>query len=592
MNDSKLELTDSERHDVSNMEYHLTGIHFQRLLDLAAEVCLTKPLPDTEPTEYTLNNKLANGIGTLALRAALEMHLGYESSASSEREATEEDPDLLMITFDSILRDPGRFYDVADPEIIKKAEQFGKAIIEESFTVLGADAMEHVELMKSGDSSVQAEQIKWLMSRIIDIQKDNPGQDKTDKSITYNPIRLSPKFVGTYPNMELTPTCLGASIIMSSFFEKAAVPYMHAGVQIERTRHKLLGAYMALSTVSSMLDQVDSATHSPLLAQLTSEHSERAFNESVKDEGYHAGVYAKLANDEWVQVDPYISEEYETLLPSLSEEIEKIYQTLKEFEGMAPNLELSYQTNLLSFSFGMNEAATEVMKGDGSTDGMREAVDAFMNGEEAVAQRIYEVHVLPRFKKILEEGPENAPMAYHAIEHLYSSVRNAKDSGSHTDVIQEQFYRMFEKYVLWGNSLEETRKRAAVDREFYMNRMKDIVNLPALLCAGLVLEDIKENYLGMDIHEAVEFGLPHARVGFSVLSDFATYCDDTLPPTFWAAHWPSLIPMTETMYREDNDDDQKECLRNLVNWVDQRKLTYTKADTIIYKFLQDSDTEA
>src|SRR5258708_6100145 len=88
--------------------------------------------------------------------------------------------------------------------------------------------------------------IEWLHQRIVDIHNiDLPvenvdGQEDDDDEqaapsqtpVFYHPMRLSPKMLGKYPDMPMQPTCLSASILAASFFEKASTPYMHAGVQM------------------------------------------------------------------------------------------------------------------------------------------------------------------------------------------------------------------------------------------------------------------------------------------------------------------------------------------------------------------------
>src|SRR5690606_21858595 len=46
----------------------------------------------------------------------------------------------------------------------------------------------------------------------------------------YPPHRISPKFIGSYPTPNVQPSCLSASIIAASFFERAGKPVLHGGV--------------------------------------------------------------------------------------------------------------------------------------------------------------------------------------------------------------------------------------------------------------------------------------------------------------------------------------------------------------------------
>lgn len=592
MGNPELRLSEDEQLYVDDMEYFLTEVHFQRLLDLATEVCLKEPLPVLEKKPgNSLNDKLMQSMGTLGLRVALEITLEQERFYPSALTADEENPTLIPTTLDVVMREPGMFHDYANPKVIAKAEQFGKALINEAFTVLGSDATEHAELLKHGDTEQQIVQIKWLIDRIMALEKEKRGQDKTDTSIVYNPIRLSPKYIGEYPNHELTPTCLSASILVSSFFEKAKVPYMHAGAQEERWRRRLSSATNTLESVSVLLGDSTSAP-SPLVAELAAVRAKIARVESEKDEGYHAGVFAKLADGSWMQVDPYVGLDSIELADATSTELSEHYATLKEFETTAPNLQLSYRLGMLAFSDGISEALSEMMTNGNIKDVFPEAMDILLTDTESVHQSIYERYILPQVEDILRKGNEGRIVAgHHSFGHVLASVMNTQESGKHTNVLQEMTYDMFDKYVLWGQAVEEVQARCDRDHRYRRKRMEDLINLPTVICAGLALSDINENYFNIDLHESVELGLPHARVGFAVLSDFAVYCDDILPPSFWAANWPSLIPITELMHRESNDTEQLRHLRNLADWAMQRSLTYGKSSSIISKFLEESDAQ-
>ena len=119
----------------------------------------------------------------------------------------------------------------------------------------------------------------------------------------------------------------------------------------------------------------------------------------------------------------------------------------------------------------------------------------------------------------------------------------------------------------------------------FKNRMVDLLYLPEIMAAAITSLNLEERHIGPALPEKLELGLPHTRVGFSVLSDFASHTDDPLPPTFWFAHWPSLVPITETMERGGKTEFQRGIMRFTAEWSTQKDLTYVKAYSIIKKFL-------
>ncbi len=585
MKEKSTDLRTDQDFVLDELESYMVNEDFRHLFELAWEACLDRPLPSQETTteEPSLNQRLVLQNGALALRAALELQMGTEKFHPNRLEATEDDPDLVPLSFDTILRRPYLFCDRTRPRIVKQAERFGKALIDESFAVLGEDAAEQIKSMQSSDPEEQLMAIYWLEDRILDLARKKCGEmESDDDEYHYHPMRLSPKLTGMYPNHKLTPTCLMTSILVSSFFEKAGVPYLHAGVAVSRYEQQLKDTANGIDGLVKWY-RTPNGGLSPLLADNLEGKSNEVDKRLAEDTGYHAAVYVRLNDDNWTQVDPFFSATGP--VPTFAgKKFDQAYDTLKEFETSAPNLELSCNTNILNFQTGLQHVVAECLK-DGSIkpEIVKTAIDLILSADESVPQQIYTQVILPQFLRIAHQE-EDSVQRYTASQVLAGKSID-RETDTSESLLQSTFYKLFDKYVLWGKPLDEVRQRAQKDEAYLGRRVLDLVYLPAAICMSIALEDTVQNSWRQWMHEGVEVGLPHARIGFSVLSDFASYCDDSLPPSFWSAHWPSLIPITETMRRSENTISQKAVLANLALWLNEKGLTYSKSDAIIEKFL-------
>jgi hypothetical protein len=299
----------------------------------------------------------------------------------------------------------------------------------------------------------------------------------------------------------------------------------------------------------------------------------------ASDVGYHAAVYAKLSNGTWVQADPFLKA-VDYMPDFITNKLDGTYASLKELEDAAPNLELSLQMHILPHTHGLNAMLDKLT--DGETPNLKEVlVNFFMNDYE---DGVYHSYIKPIFERIAAKTDHGWRAESRAANVLLDGVDNI-ETGEHTDFLQETYKDVFKRFVLWDRPIEEVRDRMQRDSNYLNNRLADLANLPFVIVASMAIDDVSDNVTLHKYHEVAEVGLPHARIGFAVLNDFAAYCDDSLPPGFWAAHWPSLVPVTEMINRKDDDSGHNARLWNLAQWVKKRSLTYSKANYIINKFL-------
>lgn len=563
--------------DETDMEPMLNEVRFEQLLDVARDICFSGEFSgyDSKYISTDENAKIVQTGGVLALRAALELSSGREKW-NGFSDLDEYDADKL-VTLDAPLRSPNIFHDKTNADVVVKIEAFGKQLIDESYAVLGPEADEHVRVFQTGDLKEQVKSIVWLNARIQELTK---GADVSysEEVEQYYPFRLSPKLLQNFPD-EVRPTCLGVSILAASFFEKTKADYMHAGVAVS-------GQEMQMEGMVELFDYLESR----------SEHLPTDFYESVQqkrldiidrlylDRGFHAALYVKCADYRWLQVDPnYHATRFVNVV--VADKLNETYSTLKEFEQIAPNLELGQPMPLFAcFQTGSKYLIEHYYK-NLPEDLLDNALRTILSATDSVPQKIYDEFIEATFERFSRDDTLHEAIRYIA-EDLASCTVFSEYTKQDEKYLQEIFYKVFEKYFVRDRSFDEIRRMCQQD-DAYMNRtINDLMCLPIITCVALGLDDVTMNVLDAKEHRDLELGLPYSRIGASVLSDFSVYYDDSLPPSFWPAHWSSLIPMTESMHRRGNREAQASALRNQVAWNSLRNLTYTKSCVINEEYLQ------
>jgi hypothetical protein len=142
---------------------------------------------------------------------------------------------------------------------------------------------------------------------------------------------------------------------------------------------------------------------------------------------------------------------------------------------------------------------------------------------------------------------------------------------------------MFDKYVLWDEDPEKFFELCAADEKYLNDRVRDTHGLVYLLLAEYARHHIRSNKIDPNIHAAVEAGLAEQRIGLAVLSDFAQYYDDSLPPSFWISNWPSDVAVLENLHRIADSENTTQLLTNTVLHRGLNNLTTYHNEDIILK---------
>lgn len=361
---------------------------------------------------------------------------------------------------------------------------------------------------------------------------------------------------------------------------------MHAGMQQSSLQKRLNDSVKFFATSMDIFNQKNSDIASPYLADKTLEFAHVAVSSMIHNRGYHAGTTVQLADGRWYVFDPYYDVMHPIPSESSNKRMDDTYKTLLEFHDDAPGLELSYDSRLLTAEKGLHKAVSDgtLLYKDPATTQKIAAMMAI--DPEMAMDRIYSEIIDPHFRSAIESDDPDIAIIFKSI---YESI-DSYPSDDSKDYVRQAFEDIYQNYVLWQDKPGNVAKRMLEDKRYFADRMLDVVYLPIFMATLLASRNLEHGYVGIDLPGALELGLPHNRIGHAVLSDFAAYTDDPLPPSFWFAQWSSLVPITETIDRSESKTQQK-MGEFMARWAEQRDLTYVNAYSIIKKHISDREKE-
>lgn len=556
--------------DIAKIESLTDGVKFDRLLGTVEKICFghNPDYPELEHT-YSVEPEVVSQIGVFGLRTALDHSnnvLWDYSDQDNQEFKSEYDRNILP---DSMLRLPFEFHDSTDIDIVHRSEQFGRLLLEKSFASLGPDAPQKAREMNNATTEQeQMEIIMWLNTRLVHISYDRHGIDHDDEDFDsndglYHPARLSPLAIGKYPNINISPTCLGVSVLAASFFEKSGLNHMHAGVMEARLEGED-------ATISAILGDRLNGDYIPTHMQdYISKISDSVYKRSVQDFGFHAANVVQLTNGKWLQFDANFGS-----IDFLDKDmVDKNYHDLTSFKDIAPGLEVTF-SSLRTVAGGIEKEIYDIKDIAYDYD---QLCDALLSSDESIEESIRSV-VMPPIQKELYKNDGDYEFLNESLEHA--------------------FHKCLQRLVLWDNPIDEVRKKALDDRHYLQRVIEDMQDMwkPTLLMMLVTMRDIQSDTLASLRHSQLELGMPAQRIGLAVLNDFDTYLDSGLSPGFWSNNWPSHIPRIEAISRHTNNVEDSEQIyqatRNNAAWFASSLLRYSKSDGIINSFLQEKGTNS
>lgn len=573
-------------------------LKFEELLAYATEVCL-RNAPDytsLENTPQTVDERIVSNLGLRGVRAAIEVAEGYvfldnEDDVSPDEEPLPDAPEgKYYINLDSPVHHPRHWSTALDHEIITKTQKFGEALLTEAFTVLGTDVYQKIATLQSAETAdEQMDVIEWMDARLTTLAHSGiAADDEITEEHFYHPVRLSPKMTGIYPDNALTPTCLAVSIIASSFFEQAGMSTLHVGVN-ESGNEKTIGTGIFLTgrALSIHKEKYGVELGAPsqtaalrVLAKLIETHK--------REDAQHAAVLVQLADNRWVQFDPNYQATRVIRDTPTNDHISKSYRLLHELKETAPGLELS---SILPGDATASEILDTIFEHQlpEVIALIRERAAALLasGNDESLPQTIYNECFYPFFRY----SHEDAYLTAFQDAALAANIRVVSVDMVEPE-LQNKFYDMFERYVLWGDSIETFQQKITTDPQYARNRVEDIVALP-LMTAVAIAKSEAEDPTPWYTHHKLDIGLPATRIGFAALSDFAVYDSDSdLPDSFWMSHWPGNTAVIEHLSQESFSETDKNIVFDNVAYYDTHPFTSTKNHEIIKSFLDNNREES
>lgn len=518
---------------------------FEDLLGLAADTCLRNPgAMERYRSELAADRQAATNPDAQLLRT-----LGLQGVSAAFNLATCFnlprgaicDPETAAHSLDEVVRHPRQFSANIDPAVQDAIEALGHAMVDEAFLCLGEDATKKAEEFRTAtDVKGQIAVCTWLSERVCALANQDVTSEELHEAF-YFPTRLSPKLIGTYPNQQLRPTCLGASILVASFFEKAGAVYLHAGV----AEASFDAARRRYETALSLAPQFAEDWGMPLPAETVRTYNDavrQSIMQRTRDDGYHAAVVVRLRDGTWGQVDPILNSD-QVLPPPASPMMEGIYGDLLDISRLVPGTELMYEYLIDMPTLFL----TDSLKALGGKGPSPEQIEAFLANEtlslSALAKRFIEPAFFgdlsskglsSRGQTFLRSYFENIsarrnPQTNTMLDDLMKETVRARVFGYADGVILEQCFARCQTDAAYRTYCAENLRRAPI--YFFARAISELTNY----------ELSTHNHC----HTRLEVGLPHYRIGACVLSDFAVYTGDELPTSFWISHWPSAVNLTE-----------------------------------------------
>lgn len=594
----------SELQQQLNVETIAATPEFDQHLELAIEACLNdrnnylqhleRLQQEYQGISYT---NVAHHIGAWGIRELVESLTGdFTEEIRTERPPKE---DILLTS--------------AEVDVQLKIEAFGAAILDEAFLCLGEDAVEEVEEYKAAKTHKEKRNAyNWLFKRLENItrisrgepeyvdgaedeqapdtseesedsmpEEDNPSEEElpNNNGYIYNPAYFSPKLIGRYPDIKLTPSCLGMSILASSFLHKAGEDYLHAGVVHTASSEVRVVEGAMISQLKDFAQACGIKIPDQVEERLDKIHEEQRTSLGT-DRGFHATVISKLFNQDWVQIDPYFASNL--VLPRKgSIAISEYHQRLKSMGQTAKGLEsfVFNRDSLSPFSFYFHlEDLMEASK-------PLEYYEEFLQNlpEDTALSEIF----TEAFSNISNPKTRNGKKSVLQLEYLFEYVY---DEDYHED-FQAILQGTIDDFLFKDakeKGLDWCVQRCKTDKNYLRRRAEDLKLLPLyglIRSFGYLEAAIVTNSLRLP-HSVYEAGLPEYRVGICALSDLATYCKDDLPPSFWLTYWQSHVSLAEHHENTNGSKAQQRMVQQVADYMERSGWTYHTNRGIINDILE------
>ena len=538
--------------------------HFDEVLAMAEKVCLGSPMPDIQRKPLTGEQELVSKIGLSGIRAALDFMHGGETQLPLPP-GSDNGVDQLWMRPDLLIREPRFFVEGFDYNQATRVEAFGAQLMRESWKTLGPQAEEMAQTFKNATSDEeQYPVIDWLDKRLAMMAANN----KNENFYTiYHPVRLSPKAIGIYPDVNIAPTCLSVSVIAAGFFREAGADVLYGGVV--ETGKQQLQRDLILQCETGIADQAHELFGIDLPAQLVGRLQNRAAEIAkwgANPEGVHASLLVRMQSGRWSQFDS--NYQLSSNLPSIGgkdRDIDSIHNELTSLRAVAPGMEFFITSGMSSIV----NFIQEVHRGNTDYNVSREQLREVLcrSAPDELLGRIQRMVVNPMF-----DYPTDSPY-FAAIQRV---VQRAFKSGD-MDLLDMAYEDAALSWLVECEEPEVVIARCQEDPDYLEQKMVDAMLMGPLTAHLLGTHIFSTNDRSPEsgsIHHVLEVGLPEASVGNAVLSEFTRHLGDDLSAHYWLAQWPSALATSEKTGLIDRSESETIALLNAMEVADTKRFTF------------------
>ena len=283
--------------------------------------------------------------------------------------------------------------------------------------------------------------IAWLHNRLREIHSIHKGDENSDSrnETFFHPIRLSPKSVGSHPNTNLSPTCLGTTVIAAGFFTAAGAESLHADVAETKFDYATLQLAIHVKRLTEKLS-TDAPVVCGRLNILRQELEENTHRNSAR----HSAVYAKLLEGRCVQFDSNFDATTMAVYDISNNLLSGALTFLQKMKSIAPGLEtfLALEGIHENVSVYVSEISDRLFESDPSQ--LHSATtDLFLTDDpERFVQRAYDELFLPYLSGLSDSA------LHKQLVDILMSVRVRNEFNHEESLLEQSFYDTFKKFVL------------------------------------------------------------------------------------------------------------------------------------------------
>lgn len=600
----------SETHSALRVDNICAEPEFTALLETAIETCLADPENYQRMLGAIQAERIDSGVDSTAQKLGVWGVRYYAELLSQGPNLVTDAAQQRQV---ENKKEPVEFISEADAQVQDRIEAFGRALLDEAFVCLGRDAPQKVrEFNQATTTAQQIEAVSWLIERVSEIRDraarfgddeenedgfrhENPLADADDDVLIeqpwseYHPLRLSPKLIGYYPEIDVAPTCLGVSMLVASFFEKAGVPYLHAGVALTAAEAARYAQRMNANTIEEYCEISGRPIPDPLKYIFERVHD---VNQTVleRNNGYHAAVIARFSragsSGNWAIIDP----NYRIFQGSgYSDDTSR----WDEMYGLAQGLAASVRGVDLPV---IDERGMQPMYFNFLFDRVKDTLLPITTIDEWLRQAPADITIqelVDKFMPTLVDGAEpDVRMAKGLLSEFFNEEVGGSFDNFYIDVLKDTLRTwVFEEDE--QGSFASAVGRCQYDDAYRWRRAEDLQLVPFIAVLRLASE-YGNAAIRKDLnlpHAMVEAGLPAYRLGACVLSDFAVQCGFELPASFWLSNWAGTVALTEHLPEKNDPPAQTMLARAVASYLEDGRLQYNSQRVIICEFLEQGETE-